>query len=196
MARILRPLLGEWLSSYDVETSSHLCWWILPSPPSNKNYKKTHSYTAGHPYPYNISPHAGILKNTYVLFPGKYYEQVHGTAMGSAISPILANLFMDEFESKAIGTAPSQPRPLLRYVDDTFVIQNTASSSYTTSTPLTHIYSLPQRFPTAIDPFHFLCTLISPGSDSMLLASVYRKPTHTDHYIHWDNPHNLSETYT
>ena len=32
------------------------------------------------------------LKNTYFLFQGKYYEQVHGAAMGSPISPIIANL--------------------------------------------------------------------------------------------------------
>ena len=38
------------------------------------------------------------LKNTYFLFQGKYYEQVHGAAMGSPISPIKANLFMEEFK--------------------------------------------------------------------------------------------------
>ena len=35
------------------------------------------------------------LKNTYFLFQGKYYEQVHGAAMGSTISPLIANLFME-----------------------------------------------------------------------------------------------------
>ena len=29
------------------------------------------------------------LKNTYFLFQGKFYEQIHGAAMGSPISPLL-----------------------------------------------------------------------------------------------------------
>ena len=44
------------------------------------------------------------LKNTYFLFQGKYYEQVYGAAMGFPISPLIANLFMEEFEVKAFST--------------------------------------------------------------------------------------------
>ena len=50
------------------------------------------------------------LKNTYFLFQGTYYEQVYGAAMGSPISPLIANMFMEEFEIKALSTAP---HPLL-----------------------------------------------------------------------------------
>ena len=35
-----------------------------------------------------------FLKNAYFLFQGKYFEQVHGAAMGS-INPVVANLFME-----------------------------------------------------------------------------------------------------
>ena len=38
-----------------------------------------------------------------------YYEQVHGAAMGSPISPLIANLFMEEFEVKALSTAQNPP---------------------------------------------------------------------------------------
>ena len=34
------------------------------------------------------------LNSTYFTFQGKFYEQVDGTAGGSPISPIVANLFM------------------------------------------------------------------------------------------------------
>ena len=50
------------------------------------------------------------LKNGYFLFQGKSYEQVHDAAIRTPISPIVANLFMEEFEIKG-------------YVDDIFVIQ-------------------------------------------------------------------------
>ena len=50
------------------------------------------------------------LKNTYFLLQGKYYEQVHETAMGAQIGPIAAHLFMDESETKALNNATDFPR--------------------------------------------------------------------------------------
>ena len=45
--------------------------------------------------------------------------------MWSPISPIVANLLMEEYESKAFNTANNPPRLCIRYVNDNFVIQNT-----------------------------------------------------------------------
>ena len=42
--------------------------------------------------------------------------------MGSPISPVIANMFMEELEQTAITTDDFQPRDWLRYVDDTFVV--------------------------------------------------------------------------
>ena len=46
------------------------------------------------------------LRSTYFTFQGRYYEQQEGAAMGSTISPIVANLYMEDFEKKAINSSP------------------------------------------------------------------------------------------
>ena len=42
--------------------------------------------------------------------------------MGSPLSPIVANIFMESFESKAIISYPLKPNVWKKYVDDTNVI--------------------------------------------------------------------------
>ena len=37
------------------------------------------------------------LTSTYFIFQGRFYEQQEGAAMGSPISPIVANLYMEKF---------------------------------------------------------------------------------------------------
>ena len=49
------------------------------------------------------------LKNTYFSFQGQFYEQVEGAAMGSPVSPIVANLYMEYLEQK--GSKHYSPPP-------------------------------------------------------------------------------------
>ena len=46
------------------------------------------------------------LKNTYFSFQDQLYEQVEGAAMGSPVSPVVPNLYMEYLEQKALSTAP------------------------------------------------------------------------------------------
>ena len=53
------------------------------------------------------------LHNTYFSFQNKFYEQVEGAAMGSPVSPIVANLYMEHFEGEALRSA-SHPQVLVQ----------------------------------------------------------------------------------
>ena len=49
------------------------------------------------------------LKSTNFVFQGQYYQQMQRAAMGSPLSPIVANIFMEKFEQEALDTAPYPP---------------------------------------------------------------------------------------
>ena len=50
------------------------------------------------------------LHNTYFSFQNKFYEQVEGVAMASLVSPVVANLYMEHFERKALQSAVNPSR--------------------------------------------------------------------------------------
>ena len=45
-----------------------------------------------------------------------------GLAMGSPLSPVLANIYMKYFEEMALGSTSLKPSMWLRYIDDTFIL--------------------------------------------------------------------------
>ena len=62
------------------------------------------------------------LNFTYFLFQGGYCLQIQGPAMGSPVSPIVCNFYMESFEQKALVTAPHRPRWWCWYVDGTHTV--------------------------------------------------------------------------
>ena len=138
------------------------------------------------------------LKSTYFTYQGQHFEQLEGAAMGSPISPIVVNLFMENFEEKAISTAPLPPHFWKRYVDDTFTI---LESSHRRAF-LDHINSIDQHIQFTCEEqredgsIPFLDVLVIPDEDRSLNSTVFRKPTHTDLYLQWDSHHTLPSKYS
>ena len=134
------------------------------------------------------------LRTTYFTYRGKFYKQVEGAAMGSPISPIVANLYMESFELTALQTSPNPPSMWKRFVDDTFVIMKKAHKEEC----LTHLNSVDSNIqftteePRPDGSLPFLDILITPDKDGRLDTTVYRKPTHTNQYLHWDSHHTIS----
>ena len=125
------------------------------------------------------------LKSTFFSYEDAIYEQTDGTAMGSPLSPTVANIFMEDFENTAIATFHLQPKIWKRYVDDTFVIMPHNNSSLQEF--LSHINGLHDRIKFTMEiennnSFAFLDVLVSKNNNR-LTTTVYRKPTHTDRYL-------------
>ena len=125
------------------------------------------------------------LKNTYFSFQGQFFEQVEGAAMGSPVSPIVANLYMGYLEQKALSTPPHPLRFWCRFVDDTFVIHKEINKQGF----LQHINSVDPAIKFTVEDnkedgsIPFLDTIVKPKENGGLSITVYRKPTHTDQYL-------------
>ena len=138
------------------------------------------------------------LKNTYFSFQGQFYEQVEGAAMGSPVSLIVASLYMEYLEQKALSTAPHSPKFWHRYVDDTFVTQKEANKQGF----LQHINSVDPAIRFTVEDnkedgsIPFLDTIVKQEDDSSLSITVYQKPTHTYQYLQWDSHHHLSAKFS
>ena len=138
------------------------------------------------------------LKNTYFKFNGEFYEQKEGAAMGSLISPIVANLFMEDLEIKAIRTSNTPPKIWRRFVDDTFtIIKKENRNNF-----LQHLNSIQPNIKFTCEEMKedgsmpFLDILITQAEDGSLKTSVFRKQPHTDLYLQWDNHHNIPSKYS
>ncbi len=120
--------------------------------------------------------------------------------MGSPVSPIVANLCMEEIEELAHKQSTSPPKKWFRFVDDIFSIIKRHA--------LTNFYNLLN----SIDPhikftmeqelhekLPFLDTILTRNNGSLLI-NVYRKPTHTHRYLdynsHHDKQHKISTAQT
>ena len=138
------------------------------------------------------------LKTTYFQFQGRYFEQIQETAMGSPISPTVANLYMKEFKIRAINTAVPPPRMWKRYVNDTFVVTKTSCKEEF----LECLNSLdPPHFQFTSEPSRedgskpFLDISLVPQPEKSLITTVYRKPTYPNLYLKLGSHHNMVAKY-
>ena len=60
-----------------------------------------------------------IFKICFWVFCGDVMvSDYRGAAMGSPVSPVIANIYIEQFESLAIPTSPTLTKWWFRYVDD------------------------------------------------------------------------------
>ena len=120
---------------------------------------------------------------------------LYNSVLLSLISLLSLSVYI--LKVKALQSFPNPPSLWLRFVDDTFVINKAEHSQDL----LLHINSQDPHIQFTVEPTQqgslpFLDTLVTIQPDNTFTTSVYRKPTHTDQYLHWDSNHHITAKHS
>jgi hypothetical protein len=125
-----------------------------------------------------------------------FYKQADGVAMGLPLAPVIASLYMEQFQQQALNMAEKKPSNLYRYVDDIFVVRPHGEEELQNF--LQYLNSLHPNIQFTMetekdDKLTFLEVLVKKKLDGSLGQTVYRKPTHTDLYLHANSEHHPAQ---
>ena len=123
------------------------------------------------------------LESTFFQYNGRHYKQLHGTAMGSLVSVVVAEIVMQHIEKQALATYDQTLHFWFRYVDDTITILQTDDvdifhghlNQQNSDIQFTRELEDNGKIP-------FLDCLVN-CNNTRLRTTVYRKPMHTDRLL-------------
>ncbi|KAL1447597.1 hypothetical protein WDU94_009868 [Cyamophila willieti] len=132
------------------------------------------------------------LKQNYFQFNDQFYCQTDGLPMGSPLSPILANIYMNHFENKILQESKLKNNVIswLRYVDDILVIWS--SSNRQLENFKNDINKINDNIKFTLEhggkEINYLDLTINIENNK-LKTKIYRKPTYADAIIPADSFH-------
>lgn len=130
-----------------------------------------------------------VMRSTYFIFNGKIYLQLHGTPMNSPLSPIIADIVMQDIESRALNTINCRLPFYFRFVDDMF----TAVLAERIDGILNTFNSINSRLQFTIElennnTISFLEVAITLEGKK-LIFDWYHKPTYSGRYLNFLSIH-------
>ena len=134
------------------------------------------------------------LGETYFVFNKQLYIQVKGLTIGAATSGFAADIVMEVVETTALATFANPPSFWGRFVDDVFANPNIIFKDLF----LEHLNAQDEHLKWTSEeekdkqlPYVDVRSHRQP--DGTLKFNIYRKPTHTDQYLHFSSNHHISQ---
>ena len=118
-------------------------------------------------------------------FDTNYYIQLHGTAMGTRMSPAYPNLFMDDLERKLLAQSPLKPFIWRRYIYDICMVWTHGEDHLNEF--IAHINSphdtIKFTHEFSDSSISFLDVTISLNNSNQISTDLYVKSTDTHEYL-------------
>jgi Reverse transcriptase (RNA-dependent DNA polymerase) len=136
------------------------------------------------------------LDQNYFRFNNSFYSQKSGLPMGSPLSPLLADIFLDELENKIFSTSKfkSNVQFWYRYVDDVVCLWTGSARQLDMFLSEINTLNTSIKFTMEIEAnktLNFLDISIDHKTDKFCF-NIFRKPTFTDTVIPADSSHSYS----
>ena len=124
-------------------------------------------------------------------FQNELYQQQEGLAMGSPISPVLADIYMENFEKKVFEGYQHPPRVWWRYVDDTFVVidRGHLKCFFEFINSIDRHIQFTMEVESDEGKLPFLDCLVHRLPGGKVKTTVYRKPSDTDRILPYESEH-------
>ena len=137
-----------------------------------------------------------IFDNTYFKFDNKFYQQIFGSPMGSPISPLFADLVMEDLENECLTKLKDlgcNPIFYYRYVDDTFLCIKKDSTQLVLD--IFNNYDANLKFTYEIETngaLNFLDLLIVRENNS-IITDWFQKPTSSGRILNFHSNHTINQ---
>ena len=130
-----------------------------------------------------------VLLKSFFTYKNEH-QQISGCAMGSPISATVADIVMEYVEETAISTALHPPKWWFRFDDSHACFKRNLMNEFQS-----HLNSMDPylQFTIELDENQHLPFLdtITARSNGRVTVDIYKKPTHTDKYLHYDSHHSI-----
>jgi len=134
-----------------------------------------------------------VLESTLFSFDKIVYKHIFGTPMGSLLSPIIADLILQDLEIKAIERLPIKLPIYYRYVDDILL-----------AAPTDQLLMMLETFNSFHDRLQFTLEISKNNrinfldvtiilDDQRIIFDRYEKPSDTGRYINYHSQHSLQK---
>jgi hypothetical protein len=127
-----------------------------------------------------------VTENCEFSFNGQKYRQKFGSPMGSPVSPMLANLLLEDLENTVLSEGQIKPLFYYRYVDD--IICALPEILIEPFKERLNSYHRKLQFTVEVEEnsrLAFLDTLLIKDENGMTAMNWYHKPTWSGRYLHF-----------
>jgi len=130
-----------------------------------------------------------LLSSAGFSFNGKYYNQIYGSPMGSPLSPILADIVLDDLETSCIQKLDFNLHTYCRYVDDIFMIIPATKLAIVLDIFNNYHHRLKFTYELEVnDSLNFLDVSVT-RIDNMLITNWFKKSSFSGRYINFHSNH-------